>query len=279
MKIIRSVFEIAGANQLFVGYLKSFTLDRLAKSAYHRIRTARNRRTMKLELDGIEAKFSVSSFQELRAVETTFGKNYKAEDKILGLLLKRLEKGDVAYDVGASIGIHSVFMARRVGNGGRVVAFEPEVNSCKRLQNNIHINGLNNVMVFNIGLGNRVCEGRLHNDRDVGLGAVRIVENDMGANGPQVSIVPGDQLVEEHSLPLPKAVKVDVEGYEYEVINGLRKTLANDECQMICCEIHPNLLPEGTSPATVLELLARLGFDEVETFERGGEIHAVCGRT
>jgi hypothetical protein len=74
----------------------------------------------------------------------------------------------------------------------------------------------------------------------------------------------GDRLVAEEHLPLPRAVKIDVEGNEYAVIQGLRHTLAQPVCKMVCCEIHPHLLPASVHAESILELLKSLGFAHID---------------
>lgn len=87
-------------------------------------------------------------------------------------------------------------------------------------------------------------------------------------------VVYGDNFVEEQKLRLPRAVKVDVEGYEYAVIRGLTRTLANPQCKIVCCEVHPHLLPPPQTPGMVLDLLERLGFQRIETHPRTKDFHA-----
>jgi hypothetical protein len=78
----------------------------------------------------------------------------------------------------------------------------------------------------------------------------------------------GDRLVAEEKLHLPRAVKIDVEGYEQSVIAGLSHTLAQAECELVCCEIHPHLLTAGARADDILEQLKSLGFAHVERWGR-----------
>ena len=77
---------------------------------------------------------------------------------------------------------------------------------------------------------------------------------------------------------MPRLVKIDVEGAEYGVIRGLSGTLSHPSCRMVCCEIHPPLLPSGVTQDAVLALLRDLGFDKMEVREFGRWSVAVCCR-
>ncbi len=79
----------------------------------------------------------------------------------------------------------------------------------------------------------------------------------------EVEVVEGDKFVEAHGLPPPSAVKIDVEGYEYAVLRGLRRTLSSPSCKLVCCEIHSRYLPAGVVPEDVIRFLMSLGFLQV----------------
>jgi len=208
----------------------------------------------------------------LRYVEGIFSKGFRDERSVLDCLIQAIQLGDIAYDIGANIGTHTIFMAKKVGRHGNVIAFEPNIQNYERLQLNIILNGLKNVDLKQIALGHVFREGMLYNK---GV-CSSLVASQKDSVGHKVKIEPGDHFVRSENLPLPKVVKIDVEGYEYAVIRGLRETLNNKICQMVCCEIHPVILPKGITPDDVIHLLKSLGFNRIETYPRGEIIHAFC---
>lgn len=231
---------------------------------------------MDLYFNGIEGRFHVNNYEELRFIETIFEKGDKDEEDILTPFLEMLKPGDIAYDIGANIGIHTVFMAKKVGGNGKVVAFEPETTNYEALISNINLNGLNNITLVKVALGDKAETGNLYVKKRIGKGTVSLIESSESNFCEKVEVMPGDVLVQKDNLPIPKAAKIDVEGYEYPVIKGLQKTLSDKVCQMVCCEIHSNLFPGGTNPETILSLLKSLGFTRVATYNRGSEVHAIC---
>ena len=92
----------------------------------------------------------------------------------------------------------------------------------------------------------------------------------------RVEIIPGDVLVQDEKLPLPNVVKIDVEGYEYYVIRGLRNTLSNRDCHMVCVEMHPMMFPQGITCEMIIELLQSYNFNHINTKPRAGTFHAFC---
>ena len=84
--------------------------------------------------------------------------------------------------------------------------------------------------------------------------------------------------MDRERLPIPKAVKIDVEGYEFHVIRGLSRTLRNALCRLLCCEIHPAFLPSGTTPQLIIAEVKSLGFTDIVLRERHGQIHMVASK-
>jgi FkbM family methyltransferase len=230
----------------------------------------------RLSLHGTSGAFAVRTAWQLRWLESV---QVRADlDPDLEALMTAVRPGDVVYDIGANMGLFSIMLGHRVGAGGLVVSFEPQTQVFEHLQTNIRLNGLQNVRAFRKALGADTEAAFVSIAKESVLSRLRAAEDSPPGPREAVDVVVGDEFVKAEDLPVPRLVKIDVEGAEYGVIRGLTKTLSQPACQMVCCEIHPPLLPAGVTQDTVLTLLRDLGFDEMEIREFGTWSVAVCRR-
>jgi FkbM family methyltransferase len=251
-------------NPFFVKAAKFFHIRSVLRKIYYLLFCPKDK-LLKVDFSGIDAMFYVKSPDELRLIESVAGD--EGEKKVLALLLSLMEDGDVFYDIGANVGIYSILAAKKVGGRGKVVSFEPEKKSLIEFKENIKINGIKNILVVDRALGEENSTGKLHISGTTGnFSLVNIYDKESKVE--TVEIIKGDDFVNKHSIPVPKAVKVDVEGYEYSVLAGLRNTLANPACKVICCEIHVGLFPEGITEEKTIGLIESFGFRKIEIFRR-----------
>jgi FkbM family methyltransferase len=229
-----------------------------------------------------DSLFHVRDPLEYRTIEQYF---IGYERDFIDVLLASFGEADVFLDIGASVGQFTVPIARKVGSGGLVIAVEPEVNTRAQLEANLKLNRLSNVRVLGMALGAERGEGRLVWEDGTCPSLTQPGRKNPGAvatpapgavSGVQVvNIEIGDQVLDREHLPVPKAVKIDVEGFEYQVILGLRQTLKNASCELLCCEIHPAFLPSGTTAELIVEEARSLGFSNIVLNDRSGQIHMV----
>lgn len=170
-----------------------------------------------------------------------------------------LRLGDCVWDVGANVGYYTQLFSDRVGAQGAVFAFEPSPVNFKRLS--AACVTLNNVILLHTGLGRENGTLRLQQGAD-DLGATsRIV--DSGSGGVVVSIRSGLSLIKMNDAPLPNAIKIDVEGFEYEVLEGIGEYLKQPDLRVIGIEVHFGILKERGVPLVpqqIEEMLLNNGF-------------------
>jgi FkbM family methyltransferase len=139
--------------------------------------------------------------------------------------LERLVRpGMTVLDVGGNLGLYTLLLSRLVGPSGRIVTFEPDPELFALLRRNCELNGCANVEAHNLALGRRrdrlVLRKMILNSGDNTLGA--------GGSGLFRREVTIDVVALDEFLPglRPDLVKIDVQGWELEVLRGMERTLA-----------------------------------------------------
>ena len=258
-----------------VRLVRGLGLQRVLSALYYRLNRPADG-IWRLCLHGTSGAFEVRTAWQLRWLESV---QVSADlDPDLQALMTSVRPGDVVYDIGANMGLFSIMLGHRVGAAGLVVSFEPQAEVFEHLQTNVRLNALRNVRAFRKALGAVGGSASVSIAKESVLSRLKTAEDSTAGPREQVDVVVGDEFVKAEDLPVPRLVKIDVEGAEYGVIRGLSGTLAHPSCRMVCCEIHPPLLPSGVTQDAVLALLRDLGFDKMEVREFGRWAVAVCCR-
>jgi FkbM family methyltransferase len=144
------------------------------------------------------------------------------ESRELELLCSIVRPGDQVLDAGANVGIYSLFLSRAVGPTGRVVAVEPDPDNLEFLRFNLKINGCGNVTVCPCALGTSSGTVELYQVDDH-RGNLSLA--DLGKTGRSIPVTQrrGGDVLAELGLR-PRVAKIDVEGAEPQVLEGLGYT-------------------------------------------------------
>lgn len=148
-------------------------------------------------------------------------------DRYLQRAIKRyVSPGDNVYDLGANIGYVSMMLASQVGPAGRVFAFEPIVETFDMLRKNIVLNKINNVTLLNVAAAASSSLTVMRTIENLSMSSLVWHQNDARAVQVCIRTVAIDDLIESGELPPPKFVKIDVEGAEGLVLQGMVRTIA-----------------------------------------------------
>jgi FkbM family methyltransferase len=185
------------------------------------------------------------------------------EPGLLNFLHGELRRGDVVVDVGAHIGVHALTMARRLGQlgGGRLIAFEPAQDSAAKLRAAAARNRLA-VTVVELALGRGPGAIELHADRyyDAADAGVRS-QFGTGDLVQRVTVSGFDAWAEGASLDRLDVVKLDVEGAEPLVIEGMRRSLERLRPRALVVEVKGRVLERsGGTEEELRALLAACGY-------------------
>lgn len=148
-----------------------------------------------------------------------YGEYSELEGTVFAQLLR---PGQVAVEVGANIGVHTLHLAKLVGPQGMVLAFEPQRVLFYLLCTNLALNELFHVRAYGLAVGDSVGLAKvppINYQRDGNFGGVSL---SAGEAGEDVQLVTLDHF----SLPALHLLKIDVEGMEREVLLGARDSIA-----------------------------------------------------
>lgn len=164
-----------------------------------------------------------------------------------------LRAGDTFIDGGANTGMMTLHAAARVGTSGRVYAFEPIPDNCRRIEQAIADNAISQVTIVDKALGTKPERLTLSIlGGDTILSTLRAGPTTAAANQRklEVDVIRGDDYFSDRSLG-PLLIKLDLEGWEYHALQGLSETVARHR-PPILVEIEPKYLRDTGVDENVL---------------------------
>lgn len=172
----------------------------------------------------------------------------------MGFLLHFLRPEDLFVDVGANVGSYTILASAHVGCD--TIAIEPIPATFEKLKNNILINHIDHkVKALNIGAGSK--NGVLHFTE--GLDTVNHVAiKEETFTTTEVVVESLDQIVHER---YPVLIKVDVEGFEKEVLDGATRLLANNNLQAIIIELNGSGKKYGFKDSEIHQKIIEIGYE------------------
>lgn len=159
------------------------------------------------------------------AIKTHVIKNGALWERHVYEQLKKYAKiGTIAIDIGAHIGTHTIALSRFVGPSGYVVAFEPQLKLFSELAINTYLNECQNVSFFRRALGELTQWSEMQPTNTMNEGATLI-----GKGGDKVKM----EMLDSYNLNNISVIKIDVEGYEMQVLTGGIDTILRNKPVMI----------------------------------------------
>jgi FkbM family methyltransferase len=159
-------------------------------------------------------------------IEWTILSSGTYESDIEKLISISLTEGDVALDIGGNIGLQSLRMAKYVGKSGKVLAFEPLNYLRKKFLKNIHLNRLKNINLYPYALSDQESKMTFSvNEHHWNQGTFSLMQSDNGTTLQEIEVKIADEMVEIINLQKLTLIKIDVEGFEFNVLKGLSNTI------------------------------------------------------
>jgi len=146
------------------------------------------------------------------------------EKGTLDVIGKILQKGDVFVDVGANIGLMSIYASGKVGHQGSVIAFEPNPKTRMMLEDNIALNNIQHIKVEPFALSNATKKSRIYDRWDVNRGAASLIKPANPTDAYDIEEIKFSDYFDANQQI--KLIKIDVEGYELNVLKGASQFIA-----------------------------------------------------
>jgi FkbM family methyltransferase len=168
-----------------------------------------------------------------------------------------LDEGDGFVDVGANIGTYALMARRFVGPSGHVVAFEPDPVAARRLRENVELNGLSNIVVHQAAVTGEPGWVEMLVGYDVSNSIAPASEPHQSTRTAEAVTL--DEALSSHHFAVGK---LDVEGFEVDVLRGATSRLAAADPPVWIIEIMEwQLAKAGSSSAELVRLLDEHGFE------------------
>jgi FkbM family methyltransferase len=210
-------------------------------------------------------------FPKDNAITSSIIEGWQYEQYMFEFLYKNLidTNGKDIIDVGGNNGNFAIDFAHMVGDNGKVHSFEPQRIIYYQLCGNVFMNGLDNVYCHNLAIGSCVDSVYIETPNYFEKGYVNFGNVKVGNKGNLVMQVPLDTF--ENDFKDVVFIKIDVQGYEFNVINGAINTI-NKHRPYLFVEFEDDLLQNcGTSEKELQEKIESLGY-VVKRF-RDGVLH------
>jgi len=170
--------------------------------------------------------------------------NHVHEAQSTDFLKTILKKDMIALDVGSNIGYFALLEARYVGNKGKVFAIEPSPRNSELLETSLQWSLFTNIKQYTNAIGshngiidfieapqfNRSCVKELFDGQ---------------ANSIKVKMVSIDSFVKTHRIKKLDLIRMDIEGYEWNALQGMKQTLKKLKPKWLFIEVHPLTLKEN----------------------------------
>ncbi|MDD2898963.1 MAG: FkbM family methyltransferase [Desulfuromonadaceae bacterium] len=216
---------------------------------------------MKLRLD--RKKYMQATVYEAATRSLCYEPDYTS------IMMKVLRPGDTVIDIGANFGYFSFLASSLVTELGRVIALEPENENFAYLTRNIVLNNSSNIRALNVAAGNCTIEADLfidplndggHSFSGISPETQQIIGSDEVCKS-KVQMHTLDSLIEVEKITDIKIIKIDTEGWEFQVIQGAISAIKRFSPPFILAEINRNgLRKAGASERYLRRLMAELGY-------------------
>lgn len=181
---------------------------------------------------------------------------FKTHEPISTKLISKLLKKDMTcLDIGGNIGYYVLLENKLIGNAGKIIAIEPSPDNFKQMKKNIELQNTNIVDAYNIAAGDKDGKLKFLIYEDSSNSCMVIPEGEESRWPGEIIEVPVkkmDDLLNDLGITQVDFIRMDVEGYENHVIEGLQDTLRKSK-PLIHMEVHVKIMGKENTKKFLLD--------------------------
>jgi len=191
-----------------------------------KVRLSKNKKKMELLTKEKVNGYKMKLIKGDNPITTSIMETGLWEEKTTEFIKKNLKPGQTFIDVGASVGYYTLLASKLVGSSGKVYAFEPAEETQQVLARNLAENKIQNVVVYNCALSdNKEFKTKLYLGNAPGQNS--LIDSD-DRKFKEVNNDIFDNIKKKENI-IPDMIKIDVEGAQLQVLEGMKETLQTDK--------------------------------------------------
>jgi FkbM family methyltransferase len=204
--------------------------------------------------------------------------NGRYEPSTTLIFQETLQSGMVVIDIGAHVGYYTLLAAKLVGPTGKVYAFEPAPGNHDTLLKNIELNNYSNITATKMALSDQKGNATIYLS-GLDTGRHSLYQHGLPERGStSVETTTLDYFLESEGWPHVDVIKVDVEGAEVAVLDGMARLLDRSPELKLFIEFNPALLKSaGVTPTSFLGKVRAMGFQISSIDDSNGLLPMAAG--
>tara|TARA_B100001750_G_C15513174_1_gene605103 strand:+ start:815 stop:1708 length:894 start_codon:yes stop_codon:yes gene_type:complete len=210
------------------------------------------------------------------------------EERTTAIVKKELDKGMTIIEVGANIGYYSLLESRIIGEKGVVHAIEPVPDNFQKLTSNIELNNKSNIIPYNFAISNKAGSADFFLTDESNWGSMVDPKSDFISKSMSTKLQKRhkdkisvetktlDQFVKDEEIQEVNLVRMDIEGYEIQALDGMKRLLQDSTNLRLLIEVHNKIF---TDPKDALgptfEMLLGYGFEPKILIAKKDELYNI----
>lgn len=191
---------------------------------------------------------------------------YHSEQRISSFWKNIIRKSNYIIDAGANVGYYTLIASKKIGSDGRIYSFEPVSKTYNRLIENVKLNNFSNIIPIKKALShtdNQEIELFIADDKNWGMSS--IYSHDRFAGYKEIAeTLTIDSFIIDNEIDKMDLIKIDVEGSEMDVINGMKDCISKYD-PTILVEINQDIISKKNDYVeSIYDNLKTLGYDAFE---------------